>query len=72
MITDFLVGLITVASIIIFIPLLWFAFHLSIMIAIPMGIAVGIFFGLVVVGKLIRHIYGYYKKEKGLDVREGS
>ncbi len=70
MITDFLVGLITVISIIIFIPLLWFAFHLSIMIAIPLGIAVGIFFGLVVVGKLIRYIYGYYKKEKNLQVHD--
>ncbi len=70
MITDFVVGLITIISIIIFIPLLWFAFHLSIMIAIPVGIAVGIFFGLVVVGKLIRYIYSYYKKEKNLQVHD--
>ncbi|MBN2687917.1 MAG: hypothetical protein JXR85_07040 [Deltaproteobacteria bacterium] len=64
MITDFLVGLSTVAAIIIFIPLLWFAFHLSLMVAIPLGIAVGIFFGLVVVGKLIRYTYSSARKEE--------
>jgi hypothetical protein len=64
MITDFLVGLITVAAIIICIPLLWFAFHLSLMVAIPVGIAVGIFFGLVVVGKLIRYTYSSARKEE--------
>jgi uncharacterized protein YneF (UPF0154 family) len=29
----------------------------SIMIAIPIAIAIGIFFGLVVVGRLIRHLF---------------
>jgi hypothetical protein len=66
MITDFLVGLITVAAIVISIPLLWFVFHLSLMVAIPLGIAVGIFFGLVVVGKLIRYAYGSARKDDNL------
>lgn len=66
MFIDFLVGCITVILVIVFIPLLWFVFHLSIMIAIPLGIAIGIFFGLVVIGKLIRYVYIHSKKEKDL------
>jgi membrane protein YdbS with pleckstrin-like domain len=70
MLIDFLVGFITVMLIVIFIPLLWFVFHLSIMIAIPLGIVVGIFFGLVVIGKIIRYIHSSYKKENDLQARD--
>jgi len=56
MLVDFIVGLITVILIVACIPFLIFAFHLSLMIAIPIGIAVGIFFGLVVVGKIVRYL----------------
>jgi len=66
MFIDFMVGCITVILVIVFIPLLWFVFHLSIMIAIPLGIAIGIFFGLVIIGKLIRYVYIHHKKEKDL------
>ena len=66
MFIDFLVGCITVILVIVFIPLLWFVFHLSIVIAIPLGIAIGIFFGLVIVGKLVRYVHAHSKKEKNL------
>jgi len=66
MFIDFLVGCITVILVIVFIPLLWFVFHLSIMIAIPLGIAIGIFFGLIVVGKLVRYVHAQSKKGKDL------
>ncbi|MBT8490826.1 MAG: hypothetical protein KJN62_07250 [Deltaproteobacteria bacterium] len=57
MLIDFLIGLITVLLIITVIPFLIFVFHVSIMIAIPIAIAIGIFFGLVVVGRLIRYLF---------------
>jgi hypothetical protein len=57
MLIDFLIGLITVLLIVTVIPFLIFVFHLSIMIAVPIAIAIGIFFGLVVVGRLIRYLF---------------
>ena len=66
MFVDFLVGCITIILVIVFIPLLWFVFHLSIMIAIPLGIVIGIFFGLVVIGKLVRYARTHSKKGKDL------
>lgn len=57
MLIDFLIGLITVLLIITVIPFLIFVFHVSIMVAIPIAIAIGIFFGLVVVGRLIRYLF---------------
>lgn len=57
MLIDFLIGLITVLLIITVIPFLIFVFHVSVMIAIPIAIAIGIFFGLVVIGRLIRYLF---------------
>jgi len=57
MFVDFIIGLVTVLLIIIVIPLMIFLFHVSIMIAIPIAIGIGIFFGLVVVGRVIRYLF---------------
>ncbi|HPQ45687.1 MAG TPA: hypothetical protein PKZ42_15830 [Syntrophales bacterium] len=57
MLIDFLIGFITLLLIIIVVPLVIFVFHLSIIIAIPIAIAIGIFFGLVVIGRLIRYLF---------------
>jgi len=62
MLIDFFIGFITVLLIIAIIPLSVFLFHVSIIIAIPIAIAIGIFFGLVVVGRLIRYLM---KKDNG-------
>ncbi len=58
MLIDFLIGFVTVLLILIVIPLTIFLFHVSIVIAIPIAIGVGIFFGLVIVGRLIRYLFG--------------
>ena len=67
MLIDFFIGLLTVVLIVVTIPLLWMVFHVSLFIAIPIAIAVGAFFGLVVVGKVIRYIYTAYKKNNTLE-----
>lgn len=67
MLIDFFIGLLTVVLIAVTIPLLWMVFHVSLFIAIPIAIAVGAFFGLVVVGKVIRYIYTAYKKNNTLE-----
>ena len=66
MLIDFLIGLLTVVIIAVTIPLLWMVFHVSLFVAIPIAIAVGVFFGLVVVGKVIRYIYTASKKNNNI------
>lgn len=64
MFLDFLTGAATVLLIVLLVPFLWFVFHVSFLVAIPIAVAVGLFFGLVVIGKLIRFTAGRYRESR--------
>lgn len=61
---DFLTGALTVLVILLLIPFLWFAFQISFLIAVPLAIAIGLFFGLVVIGKVVRYAAGRYRETR--------
>jgi len=61
---DFLTGALTVLVILLLIPFLWFAFQISLLVAVPLAIAIGLFFGLVVIGKVVRYASSRYRKTR--------
>jgi len=61
---DFLTGALTVLVILLLIPFLWFAFQVSLLVAVPLAIAIGLFFGLVVIGKAVRYASSRYRKTR--------
>lgn len=64
MFLDFLTGAATVLLIVLLVPFLWFVFHVSVLVAIPIAIAVGLFFGLAVIGKMVRFAAGRYRESR--------
>lgn len=64
MFVDFLTGAATLLVIVLLVPFLWFVFHVSILIAIPIAVAIGLFFGLVVIGKMVRFAAGRYRESR--------
>jgi membrane protein YdbS with pleckstrin-like domain len=64
MFLDFLTGAVTLLVIVLLVPFLWFVFHVSILIAIPIAVAIGLFFGLVVIGKMVRFAAGRYRESR--------
>ena len=54
---DFAVGCLAIIMCLIFIPLLYIGFKLSLLFAIPLAIILAIILGIAVLGKIIRHIF---------------
>lgn len=64
MFIDFLTGALTILVILLLVPFFWFAFQVSLLIAIPLAIAIGLFFGLVVIGKMVRYATDRYRETR--------